>query len=111
MKIKRLAPGFYEVDTAKGTFTIDRIEGSGGYDTAWYITWPGQSRSDEVTNTLREAKAAILIAAVEGEQDARALWNHEDEWVREAAANFRDWAESDRYAAASDRIANIQNEY
>lgn len=43
-----------------------------------------------------------VLAAVEREQDARALWNREDQM---------DWAESDRYAAASDRIANIQNEY
>lgn len=58
----RLAPGYYEVETDQGTFTIERrddIAADQGGRPEWFITWPGEHTPDGVTDTLREAKANI----------------------------------------------------
>ena len=63
MKTKRVAPGYYEVETPGGTYRVERItkdDGNTGRP-LWLITWPDEDSADECTDTLREAKT--LIAA------------------------------------------------
>ena len=54
MKIKRIAPGAYELTGAKGEYLIDQ------HTEGWYLTYPGRLRADDVYSTLRTAKAAAI---------------------------------------------------
>jgi hypothetical protein len=59
MKTRRIYAGRYEVDTAKGTFTVEHVPAHNGYPSSWFITWPGERHADEAVPTLRAAKNAI----------------------------------------------------
>lgn len=65
MKVRRVAAGYYTVDTDRGVFEIARVEGFGHglYEprrvTEWFVTWPGERAPDGVAATLRDAKAMV----------------------------------------------------
>lgn len=61
MTTKRIAAGYYEVHTTKGTFEVVQTvpKNESGWPQEWAIKWPGEWFADEVAPTLREAKAFI----------------------------------------------------
>jgi uncharacterized protein (DUF2164 family) len=52
----RLAPGYYEVTTTHGTFTVDQINGE------WAVTFPNEFGPSDYHETLRDAKKAVREA-------------------------------------------------
>ena len=62
VKAERVATGHYRINTKLGVFQVVSITASGSYPAGWFITWPGRSHPDEVTDTLKDAKAIIASA-------------------------------------------------
>ncbi len=62
MKVRRVAAGYYTVETDRGVFEICRTtleDVASEFRTEWFVTWPGERLPDGVTRTLREAKAMV----------------------------------------------------
>lgn len=71
-KSKRLAAGYYEVETEVGTYIVERIDqppeqrGNGYPPVRWFVTWPGERHPDGDYDTKREALEAISHDVQEG---------------------------------------------
>jgi hypothetical protein len=61
----KVGPGYYKVETPKGTFTVEAhqylVGEDGGYGRSitWFVTWPDCRTADATFATKHEALAAI----------------------------------------------------
>lgn len=60
---RRIAPGVYHIESRFGTFEIANPRTAWGLGrSSWMITFPGEDRPSDGTETLREAKESVLYA-------------------------------------------------
>lgn len=60
MTTRRLASGRYEVETERGTYTVEKVsKWDGAERTVWHITAPGDTEAHDAADTLQEAKEMI----------------------------------------------------
>lgn len=61
-RTQRLAAGYYRIHTDVGSYDVTRTlpKAETGWPVSWAITYPGRQSADSVTDTLWEAKNAIL---------------------------------------------------